>query len=202
MSNTQKLAFGATLQEGIAIGTKNIGPILVNVFLWILTIWIPYLNVGTTIGLTTGIVAKASKGEFIPMTEIFDPSYRKYMGEYFTTIGLMMMGIQVALLLFIIPGIVIGLAWSLAPLLVIEKGKNPTEALLLSNNCTYGYKWRMFGICFLAFVAFAILSSILTAIFKNSFSLFMLSQLALYGFLFFVLIGLQASFYKQLTEDV
>ena len=202
-----KLAVIGTIKEGIAIGAKNIGPILVNVLLWALTVWIPYLNVGTTIGLMIGIVTKASRGEVIPMTEIFDPKYRKYIGEYFLTSGLVGMGIGVGMVFGIIPGVVISLAWCLASLLVIDKGKNPTEAITLSNNLTYGFKWKICGVYALTIGAFFIASMILMAIGNAtrsvgfigfmSFLVFLLSLFAI-----FVSIGLQASIYKQLTEGV
>jgi len=204
---TQKLAVGATIKEGISIGTRNIGPILMNVLLWLVTLWIPYLNVGTTIGLTAGIVSKASRGEIIPMTEIFDPKYRKYMGEFFLTSGLIGIGVGVGLIFAIIPGIVIGFAWSLAILLVVDKGKNPTEAITLSNNCTYGYKAKMLGIYFLVCLVFSIVLSLLGsagAIITNDGVLVFVSFLMVLTVIFqiFVIIGLQASIYKQLTEGV
>ena len=202
-----KLAVGATIQDGIAIGTKNIGPILVNVLLWALTIWIPYINVGTTIGLTAGIVSKASRGEIIPITEIFDPKYRKYMGEFFLVVGLSCIGIFTGLMFGIIPGIVISLAWSLAILLVVDKGKNPTKALVLSNDCTYGYKWKMVGIYLLTYLIFAVPQGILLGIgaaLDNENIMIILSIIVFLIALFegFVFIGLQASVYRQLTEDV
>ena len=202
-----KLEVGATIQEGIAIGTKNIGPILVNVLLWALTVWIPYINVGTTIGLTAGIVSKASRGEIIPITEIFDPKYRKYMGEFFLVVGLSVMGIFTGMIFGIIPGIVISLAWSLAILLVVDKGKNPTKALILSNNCTYGYKWRMVGIYLLTYLIFIVPLLILSGIgsaLDNGNVWIVLSIIIFLVVLLecFVFIGLQASIYRQLTEDV
>jgi len=207
MTNTDKLAIIPTIQEGISIGTKNIGPILVNVLLWIVTIWIPYLNVGTTIGLVAGIVSKASRGEVIPMTEIFNPKYRKYMGEFFLTSGLMGIGIGVGFFFAIVPGIVIGLAWCLAILLVIDKGKNPTEAITLSNNCTYGYKAKMSWIYFLVSLGFGIVNAILAGIGNVAnndgvmiFTTFLMILTAV--FQIFVFIGLQASIYKQLTEGI
>jgi hypothetical protein len=203
----KKLMVGATIQEGIAIGARNIGPILVNVLLWALTIWIPYINVGTTIGLTAGIVSKASRGEIIPITEIFDPKYRKYMGEFFLVAGLSCIGIFTGLFFGIIPGIVIALAWSLAILLVVDKGKNPTKALVLSNNCTYGYKWRMAGIYLLTGLVFGVVQLILLGIgqaLDNDDIMIIISiiifLITLFGF--FVGIGLQASIYRQLTEDI
>ena len=197
-ASIQKLAIVDTIKEGIAIGVKNLASILVNIILWILTIWIPYLNVGTTIGLVVGIVSKASKGEIIPMTEIFDPKYRKYMGEYFLVSGLFSLGVGVGAAFFIIPGIIIAIAWSLATLFVIDKGKNPIEAISLSNNCTYGYKFKMVIIYSVVVLAYVILF----AIFVNIPVLGVLLILAATVFYFFTVIGIQASIYKQLASDI
>ena len=204
---SNKLAVVATIKEGISIGIKNIGPILVNVFLYLVTIWIPYLNVGTTIGLSVGIVTKASRGEAISMTEIFDPKYRKYMGEYFLVSGLVGLGVGIGLVFFIIPGYVIAIAWGLAALLVVDKGKNPTEAITMSNNLTYGYKWKMVWIYLLAFLAFLIVMCIFMGIgsaINNVTAMrcmtFLVVLLAIFEI--FIFLGLQASIYKQLTEGV
>jgi hypothetical protein len=194
----EKLGVINTIKDGITIGIKNIGPILVNIILWILTVWIPYLNVGTTIGLFVGIISKASRGETIPMTEIFDKNYRKYMGEYFLTSGLVGVGVGVGTVFLVIPGLVISLAWSMALLLVIDKGKNPTEAITLSNNCTYGYKWKMFGIYFLAYLALVIV----VVIFSLIPTVGVILTIAASIFYLFILIGIQASVYRQLTENV
>jgi hypothetical protein len=61
----KKLDIITTVKEGFSIGIGSMIPIFVNVLLWVLTIWIPYLNVGTTIGLCVGIVSKAGRGEAI-----------------------------------------------------------------------------------------------------------------------------------------
>ena len=195
---TQKLEVVGTIKDGLAIGTKNLVPILVNVILWTLTFWIPYLNVGTTIGLMVGIVSKAARGETIEMTEIFDSKYRKYMGEFFLAFGLVGVGVGVGYVFAIIPGIIISLAWSLTFLLVIDKGKNPMEAIALSNQCTYGYKGKIFLIYFLPMIAFYILLFIFTLIPV----LGILLNIALVFLLGFFIVGLNASIYKQLTEGV
>jgi hypothetical protein len=200
----KKLAIDFTIREGITIGIKNIGPILVNVLLWVLTVWIPYLNVGTTIGLSVGIVAMASRGEAISMTEIFNPKYRKYMGEFFLTSGLIGIGVSIGIILFIIPGIIIGIAWSLATMLVVDKEKDPMESISLSNKLTYGYKWRIFGIIFIPCVVFIVAQSILMAIGYSAgisgFTNFLVFLLTLFEI--FVFVGLWASIYRQLTEGV
>jgi len=202
-----KLSVIGTIKEGIGLGAKNMGPILVNALLWMITCWIPYLNVGTTIGLFTGVIAKSSKGEAISFTEIFNPDYRKFMGEFFLTSGLMAAGIAAASLLMLIPGMVICLAWSQALLLVIDKGKNPTEALVLSNKCTYGNKWRMVWIFALQGLAIGIVCGILGAISGaiHVAAVSFIFGLIMFGvilFAMFVSIGVQASIYKQLTANV
>ncbi len=132
------------IKVGIQRGLKNLVPVLVNSILWIITIWIPYLNVGTTIGLWVGVIAKMSRDEEISMTEIFNPVYRKRMGEYFLVFGFMMAGVLVGMVFLYIPGIVIWIAWMLAPLLVVDKEVNPIEAINKSNIMTYGKKWTIF----------------------------------------------------------
>ena len=184
----KKLDIIVTVKEGFTIGITSMIPIFVNILLWVLTIWIPYLNVGTTIGLWVGIVSKASRGEAIPMTEIFDPNYRKHMGEYFLTSGLVGIGVGA--------GIVISIAWSLAILLVIDKEKNPSEAITLSNNCTYGNKGRIFCVYLLVFLASGIAGYILGLIPV----LGKILAFAVFIITMFALIGLQASIYRQLTE--
>lgn len=194
----KKLEVVAIVKNGIGIGMTNLVPILVNVLLWILTCWIPYLNIGTTIGLAVGIVSKASKGEPIGMTEIFDPKYRKFMGEFFLTEGLVAVGAGIGCALFFIPGIVISIAWSFAPLLAVDKGKNPTESLTLSNNATYGNKGSMF----LSYLALSVAASILCAIFAMIPVIGFLLVLAVVVLSMFTSIGIYAYCYKELCANV
>ena len=188
-----------TIKEGISLGVKNIGPVIVNALLWFVTVWIPYLNVGTTIGLFVGVVSKLSKGEPLSETEIFNPVYRKYMGEFFLTAGLLHVGVIIGLCFFIIPGLIIGIAWCLALLILIDKGKNPMEAISLSNQCTYGYKWRIFAIQFiLALVIGGI--NLLFGLFP--FFIHMILMIAVLLFAIFIDIGIKASIYRQLTQNI
>jgi hypothetical protein len=200
----KKLDVVPTIKDGVAIGIKNIGPILVNAVLWMLTIWIPYINIGTTIGFSVGVIVMAGRGEAISMTEIFNPKYRKYMGDFFLVSGLVGIGVMVGMSIFVIPGIIIAIAWSLAILLVIDKGKNPMEAITLSYNLTNGYKLRMTGIYFIPGLIFIVVQTIQTVIFT------FLGMSFINGFLtsiimfieILVFAGIEASIYKQLSEGV
>jgi uncharacterized membrane protein len=162
------LTVNGIINTGFAKGFKNALAIAVNAILWVLTIWIPYINVGTTIGMFAGLAAKASRDEQISYTEIFNPAYRRQMGEFFLCAGFMYIGTVVGFLMFIIPGYVIAIAWSLSLYLVVDKGMNPIEAISKSNNVTYGNKWTIFGGMFvlslIVFIVIAVVGWILSKI--------------------------------------
>ena len=46
-----KVSFRLTFAEALEIGVKNAPSIIGCVVLWLLTIWVPYINVGTTIAI-------------------------------------------------------------------------------------------------------------------------------------------------------
>jgi len=100
----KKLDFGETLKDSVAIGVKNAPSVIAAVALWLITIWIPYLNVGTTIAITL-LPTQLAKGEIVNPLGIFDSKYRRYMGEFFITMGLMIFPIFIGVLFMVIPGI-------------------------------------------------------------------------------------------------
>lgn len=191
-----KITVGGVLTEGLSIGLKNVVSLLVATLLWLVTIWIPYLNVGTTIAMTV-IPVELSKGKVISPTFIFDGKYRQYMGEYFTLIGLMSMSIIPALLFMVVPGLIIALGWSLAFYLLLDKGLAPGEALVQSNKATYGYKWTIFGVNFIIMLAFYILSFIFALIPFIGALLMLVAVLAIVV----VSLGCSAVIYRNLTAD-
>ena len=163
MDAQPKITLSGVLSEGIAIGIKNLASLIVASLLWLVTILIPYLNVGTTIAMST-IPIELSKGKVISPLFIFDAKYRKYMGEYFTLKGMMWMAIFPASLFVIVPGMIISLGWSLALFILLDRGVAPGEAMIRSNKATYGYKWTIFGVGFVLNVLFVILALILLQI--------------------------------------
>ena len=139
----KKITIGSVLSNGMQLGIKNAASLLGCIILWILTSWIPYINIGTTIGLCC-LPLEMAKGNVISPTSIFDKKYFKYMGEFFLTVSFMYTGILMGTIFFVIPGMVISIAWSLAVLFVIDKGVNPMEGLSMSNKATMGYKWTIY----------------------------------------------------------
>ena len=102
----KKLDFSETLKDSIAIGVKNAPSVVVAVALWLVTIWIPYINIGTTIAISL-LPVELAKGSVINPLGIFDSKYRRYMGEYLITAGLMVIPIYIAFVFMIVPGIVL-----------------------------------------------------------------------------------------------
>ncbi|MDR2882155.1 MAG: hypothetical protein LBU98_00015 [Alistipes sp.] len=158
-----KITFQGVLSEGIGIGLKNAPSLLGAVILWILTIWIPYINVGTTIAIASIPVA-LSEGRVISPLFIFDKKYRTIMGEYFMLVGLMAIAIVPAMFFLFVPAMVISMAWCLAIYILIDKQVSPTQAIVQSNKATLGYKWTIFGVQFLLGLAAGIFGSVLALI--------------------------------------
>ena len=64
----KKLDFAETLKDSIAIGVKNAPSVVVAVALWLVTIWIPYINIGTTIAISL-LPVELAKGSVITRSE-------------------------------------------------------------------------------------------------------------------------------------
>lgn len=190
----KKLEFGKILSNSLEIGSKNLPSILGCVVLWLLTLWIPYVNVGTTIALIT-LPAALSKGKVISPLTIFDKSYYKFMGEFFLVNGLKNMILAAAMVFLIVPAIVLSIAYSLATLLVIDKGKGASEALKLSLNATYGYKWVIFLWYLMLFIVAGIVVFILGKIWAPLVIIVFLALMV-------ITIGTRAYIYGQLTSDI
>ena len=191
------------IKDGIGIGLKNFLSLVGVAILYSLTVWIPYLNVGTTIALIS-LPAAMSRGEVISPTEIFAAKYRKNMGNFFLLCVFYFMAVVIGMLFGVIPGIVLGYAWFIAFLLLVDKEMEPLQALAESNQRTYGKKMTIF-LAFLVLgviyaIAFMLVGSI-TPYLGNSLieSFFSLALTLLY---FPIQIGCQAVVYRELTKDM
>lgn len=185
------------LSEGATIALKNVASIAGAVVLWLITLWIPYINVGTTIALQT-MPIELGKGKIISPLYIFEEKYRKYMGEYFTLTGLISLSLIPAFLFMVVPGIIIAIGWSLAYYILVDKGVAPGEALVRSNNATSGYKWVIFGIGISIIVAFIILLSIFSMFpewLSAIFTIVLLIAYAVYS------LSCSAVIYRNLTAE-
>lgn len=199
----KRLDFAETLKDAITIGVKNAPSIIVAVTLWLVTIWVPYINVGTTIAITL-LPTQLAKGEIINPLGIFDSKYRRYMGEFFITMGLMIFPILIGTLFMIVPGIVLSIAWALSYYFLFEKGKNPMQAIKASNDATYGSKLAMFGVSLVVGIVvgfvmgiFRVLCNLIDVGVITFVVMFVLYVLAMS-----IGMAVNASFWKQLKDNV
>lgn len=139
-----KLNFSDIVGFAITNGLKNSISIIIALFLFLITCWIPYLNVGAFIAIANMPII-LSKGKLISPTFIFDSKYRRQMGDYFIYIGISGMAILFAYpFTFGVASIILSFSWTLAPMLILDKGMNPIEALNLSNKYMRGHRRTTF----------------------------------------------------------
>lgn len=191
----------AILQEGIMLGLTKFGTIFGAVFLWLITLFIPYLNVGTTIAILTMPVT-LSKGEDIQKaTYIFDKEYRNYMGEYFTLIGLKSLSLWPAYMFLVIPGIIISIGWSQALYLLFDKKLSPSDAMIKSSELTAGHKMTLFLVGAVYNIGFFLIGGIICWI-VNSISsfLFVIVLLILVAVYTVGSVGCHAVIYRKLSK--
>ena len=194
------------ISEGIGIGLRNFLSIFLACILYILTIWVPYINVGTTIGINT-LPLKLSKNAdaIISPTYIFDGQYRKYMGEFFNLVGLMAISIFPALLFTVVPAIIISYGWSQALFLLLDKELSPSEAMMQSTKITYGYKKTLFWIdvvCSLVFfLVTGLLMWILGMIFDSMVVTFIIMAILIAIFIV-IKLACSAVVYRELSKRI
>lgn len=186
------------LTDGVTYGIKNFVSLLITVVLFALTIWIPYLNVGTIIAMSA-LPAKLAKGELLNPLYIFEAKYRRNMGEYFIMSGLMFGAYVLGTFLGIIPAIVMSYAWMFAGTLFAAEGLSPMEAIRCSNEKTYGHKLHIFFIFGLLAVVYLIAYFILGGIaglISDSLAVFV--NIVLMMLVEPILISCKAVIYRQL----
>lgn len=166
-----------TITKGVTIGVKNFPSLVVAAILYVLTVWIPYINVGTTIAMQT-LPGRLAKGDVISPAFIFDSKYRDDFSAYFLLCAFVYLSIIIGILFGYIPGIVIAVSMSLAVLILIDDKVSPTDAMKLSNEATKGYKWMIFLInvvfAVAVFIGYLIVSGIASIFDSESFTAILL----------------------------
>ncbi len=197
------ITVSGAVSESFGTMLKNIPSLLGAAILWILTCWIPYINVGTTIAMFYGMPLELSRGGVMNPLSIFDAKYRKYMGEFFACVGLMSVSIIPALLFMIVPGIIISIGWCFAILLIVDKEMNPSEAMQKSTQYTYGHKWTIFLTTLVVYIGLAIAAGILSWIFEKIDVGFLTFLVFLFIMVCYISVGvaITATFYRHLVVN-
>lgn len=158
------LSVGTIISNGFAKGFKYLFLYCSSLILWAITVWIPYLNIGTTIGLYA-LIVKMSKDEKFNLGEIFRKDYRSIFPEFLLLVGLIYIAVPLASMFVLIPGLVLSLCWLLSYYFLIDRKFGPIESLSASNKATYGFKWDIFGGLFIIFLIEIVILIIIWLIF-------------------------------------
>ena len=159
----EKLNIVETIKAGVKCAVQNFVSLLVAVVLYVLTVWIPYLNVGTTVGLVKFIIAM-SRGEVVDPLILFNKENFDNFGNLFLFLGLELIGLTAASFFMLVPAIVLGIAWNFALYFLVDRNMRPVEALDFSFKATNGEKWRIFATELILAIAIGLVCGLLGAI--------------------------------------
>lgn len=197
---TEKLDIVQTIKDGCNLGLKNFFPFLLTVILYVITVWIPYLNVGTTIGLYKSIIA-LGRGEKIDPVSIFAKENFKPMSGFFLLLGLQGLGTIVAFCFMFIPGIVLGIAWGFAMYFFLDKKISPLKALGLSYDATLGNKWRIFFTGLLCGLILAVVGGLLMLIPRVGIVLYVIA-IIVWCVLYYAVFGVMYDFFSKKADAI
>lgn len=85
--------------------------------------------------------------------------------------------------------------------ILIDKGVAPGEALVQSNNATYGYKWTIFGVRFIIGIISMFLTMLFGSIFLNLSLIGLLVMLMVTALIQVFSIGCDTVIYRNLTRE-
>ena len=222
-----EIGVGAIITNAFKIGFQNWGNIILAILLFIITFWIPYLNIGAYLGLS-GFIVTMSKGKKINATDMFNSYYLKKIGDiallyflfYGGFLGLAMIlwefGSYIALFTGVVPLIVIYYSWYVSSFLILDKDLGALKVLEISNRITYGYKGTIFGAHILMGIIFfsvtlfgsGVIYGIGSMIYIGSVEYviimicFIIIAIAVVSFLISIFFGMEAYIYRVLEKRI
>lgn len=196
-SLSPNLSVGSIISNGFALGFRNLFPLIGAFILWNITIWIPYLNVGATVGLYA-LVVRMSRGEKFSPVVIFGRSYRQIFPEFFILLAIMYGSVFLGYVFFLIPGLILSIAWCISCFLLIDKEMGVFESLKTSNKATYGFKWDIFGGLIIISIIFIVILLVIRLLNIGSISVILY---IIFGLIFYTVYwGAYAHIYKELSN--
>lgn len=139
------IAMGAGLVFGIPMAFMSDSVGMVGVMMGLQQLVIMLLGMPLWLGLAM-VGVKLAIGAPAPAGSVFE--YFGRMLSLFATVVLMYLLIAVGLLLLVIPGIYLMIAYSQAMLLVVDKGLSPWQALEASRKAVSHHWFGIFGLMF------------------------------------------------------
>ena len=139
----QVISFVDVIKSSLKIANKYKIKVILSYLLWLITFWIPYLNIGTTIGLKK-MILKMSNDDFFSPIDIFNSEHRKNIDTFLILWFISSNIIIIASVVFLFfPGYVMYFALSQIYLLFVDKNLGAMESIKESYRITYGEKWQI-----------------------------------------------------------
>jgi hypothetical protein len=100
-----------------------------------------------------------------PISELYART-RPHLGALIIAGVLAAIGISIGLVLLILPGLYLLTRWAVIVPSIMLEGKSAGESFGRSNELTSGHRWSVLGVAIVTFLASAVLSSIVSSIFR------------------------------------
>lgn len=142
------------------LGNQTTGVTLIVVALFSIAISIVSVYIGITVNNMGALTFYLKAHDDVSSVHLRDLYRAHPFWRYFLMSLLVGLAVVVGLVLFIVPGIIAGLMFSLAPYLVLEHDFRPTEAIRESQRMTKGNRWKLF-LLVLAIIGINIVGAIL-----------------------------------------
>jgi len=131
--------------------------------------------IANTVGLAVILFGafQAMRGRAVVIGE----AIRRGLSRFWPIVGLAILqwlGITIGFLLFIVPGIMLAIRWSVALPACVVEGLGPTASMGRSAELTKGYRWKVFGIYLLimiiAIIFLGIIGALVAGLFGSTFT--------------------------------
>lgn len=133
------ILFVANIVIPSLLRSSSNGESLANLVSWLISAFV-------TLGLARiGLLAVDKK----PYTFKDFFTFGSVVVPYFMAMIIFQVAVFLGIIVFVIPGIMIAIAWMFYTYLIIDKGVQPLDAFKQSAAMTKGYRWPLFGIVLL-----------------------------------------------------
>ena len=196
--SSNEFTVGTIVSNSFGLAMKNAGSIFLITLIYYLTIWIPYINLGTTIAIYAFVIALARNEKF-EVGDLFAEKYRKLISPILLCWGVSFLAILFGFFFFIVPGIVLMTAWGMGSYLIVDKNLEPMDALKTSYKLTYGKKWTIalsFIVVGLMFAVVSLIVEIPWQIYLNNTDPWRINSFALF---FYTIVSMILSFIQGMV---
>lgn len=147
-----RVSFGQAMKGQFSLLRDNGLWLLLNCLVYVLTLWIPYLNIGTTIAMFH-LPSLIARDQPLSRIFIFDSHYRRYMIEFlqllFTKfLKFFCLGIP-SMMFGGVPVVILSIRWRFAEVLMLDylidnRSTDANDVMSRSAHYSYGSNWTAF----------------------------------------------------------